>query len=155
MTDLSRPLATALCVGALLAILTVSPGMFAEESQAPQSAQATDQSAEQTAEETTETQLRLPPVSVTAHRTTLGGEDVPYSAAAGAVVLNGKDGKPKAEIFYVGYSREPKDSGRPVTFVFNGGPGAASAYLHLGALGPRVSSPVWITRRTATLGVLP
>jgi carboxypeptidase C (cathepsin A) len=112
--------------------------MFAEESQAPQSAQATDQSAEQTAEETTETQLRLPPVSVTAHRTTLGGEDVPYSAAAGAVVLNGKDGKPKAEIFYVGYSREPKDSGRPVTFVFNGGPGAASAYLHLGAIGPKI-----------------
>ncbi|RWJ80643.1 MAG: peptidase S10, partial [Mesorhizobium sp.] len=48
-----------------------------------------------------------------------------------------------AEIFHVAYtlrpepSREP-DPRRPVTFVFNGGPGAASAYLHLGALGPRV-----------------
>src|ERR687885_84982 len=42
-----------------------------------------------------------------------------------------------AEIFYVGYPLEPASPERPVTFVFNGGPGAASAFLHLGALGPR------------------
>ena len=42
-----------------------------------------------------------------------------------------------ANIFYVAYWREPADTKRPITFVFNGGPGAASAYLHLGAIGPK------------------
>ena len=42
-----------------------------------------------------------------------------------------------ANIFYVAYWREPQDTKRPITFVFNGGPGAASAYLHLGAIGPK------------------
>ena len=45
--------------------------------------------------------------------------------------------KTTAKIFYVAYWREPQDTKRPITFVFNGGPGAASAYLHLGAIGPK------------------
>ncbi|WP_060575972.1 MULTISPECIES: S10 family peptidase [unclassified Pseudonocardia] len=58
-----------------------------------------------------------------------------YRATAQWLVLR-KDDKPTAEMFSVAYlagSGEP----RPVTFVFNGGPGASSAYLHLGAVGPR------------------
>jgi carboxypeptidase C (cathepsin A) len=57
--------------------------------------------------------------------------------------LPGDSGAVAAEIFYVAYTlRDEANPGpqpqRPITFVFNGGPGAASAYLHLGALGPRV-----------------
>ncbi len=57
-------------------------------------------------------------------------------------LLSGK-GDVTAEIFYVAYAVQPADAPpdgrqRPITFVFNGGPGAASAYLHLGALGPRI-----------------
>lgn len=44
---------------------------------------------------------------------------------------------PIAELFSVSYIAEPLDAKRPITFVFNGGPGASSAYLHLGALGPK------------------
>ncbi|MEM7772973.1 MAG: peptidase S10, partial [Cyanobacteria bacterium P01_A01_bin.37] len=45
--------------------------------------------------------------------------------------------KPIAEMFYVAYLVEAETGSRPLTFVFNGGPGAASAYLHMGALGPK------------------
>jgi carboxypeptidase C (cathepsin A) len=68
--------------------------------------------------------------------------DVPidYTASAKWLVLRKKE-KPAAEIFSVSYvARSDRD--RPVTFVFNGGPGASSAFLHLGAVGPlRVAFP--------------
>ena len=62
--------------------------------------------------------------------------DLEYTASAGWIVLRKKE-KPSAEIFSVSYVAAGPDDGRPVTFVFNGGPGASSAYLHLGAVGPR------------------
>ncbi|MFW5801164.1 MAG: S10 family peptidase [Spirochaeta sp.] len=58
-----------------------------------------------------------------------------YMATADWIVLR-KNEKPIAEMFYVSYVAE-SDTPRPLTFVFNGGPGASSAYLHLGALGPQ------------------
>jgi carboxypeptidase C (cathepsin A) len=77
------------------------------------------------------------PNSVTHHSITLAGIDVPYSATVGTLPLRDDQGKALANIFYVAYTREPQERKRPITFVFNGGPGAASAYLHLGAIGPR------------------
>ncbi len=60
-----------------------------------------------------------------------------YEAEADWIVLQ-KDDKPKAEMFYIRYFlTEESKSPRPVTFIFNGGPGASSAYLHMGALGPK------------------
>ncbi len=70
-----------------------------------------------------------------------GRKAIPYSATAKWTVLRKKE-KPAAEIFSVSYVAEAQDSARPVTFVFNGGPGASSAYLHMGAVGPqRVDFP--------------
>jgi carboxypeptidase C (cathepsin A) len=81
----------------------------------------------------------LPAESVTSHSITLGGRAVAYTARAGALDLRSEQGEKSAEIFYVAYLASGADAKvRPITFVFNGGPGAASAYLHLGALGPRV-----------------
>ena len=48
-----------------------------------------------------------------------------------------KDEKPTAEMFYTRYFGRLPGKDRPITFVFNGGPGASSVYLHFGALGPR------------------
>ena len=63
------------------------------------------------------------------------GETLPYRCRAEWAVL--RDGeKPAAEMFYTSYVQEDVGD-RPITFVFNGGPGAASAYLHIGALGTR------------------
>jgi carboxypeptidase C (cathepsin A) len=69
------------------------------------------------------------------------GRTVEYTASAGWLVLRKRE-KPAAELFAVSYVARPEDAGRPVTFVFNGGPGASSAYLHVGAVGPqRVAFP--------------
>ncbi len=70
-----------------------------------------------------------------------GRKAIQYSAAGKWTVLRKKE-KPAAEIFSVSYAASDGGRGRPVTFVFNGGPGAASAYLHMGAVGPqRVDFP--------------
>src|SRR6516164_2164122 len=65
---------------------------------------------------------------------TAEGLSIDYTASAKWIVLRKKE-KPAAEIFSVSYvARGDRD--RPVTFVFNGGPGSSSAYLHMGAAGP-------------------
>ncbi len=70
-----------------------------------------------------------------------GRKAIQYSVAGKWTVLRKKE-KPAAEIFSVSYVAANGDGDRPVTFVFNGGPGAASAYLHMGAVGPqRVDFP--------------
>jgi carboxypeptidase C (cathepsin A) len=79
----------------------------------------------------------LPPAAISEHSITIAGEKIDYTTEAGTVALPAKAGRPDAEIFYVAYRRKPESAKRPITFVFNGGPGAASTYLHLGALGPR------------------
>jgi carboxypeptidase C (cathepsin A) len=84
---------------------------------------------------------RLPADSTTEHRLEFPATgDVPsrmltFKATAGTIPLNDADsGSLQAEIAFVSYVTG--DAGRPVTFLFNGGPGAASAYLDIGAVGP-------------------
>jgi carboxypeptidase C (cathepsin A) len=70
-----------------------------------------------------------------------GATPIGYTATAKWLVIRKKE-KPSAEIFSVSYVAEGGDSSRPVAFVFNGGPGASSAFLHMGAVGPqRVDFP--------------
>jgi carboxypeptidase C (cathepsin A) len=78
-----------------------------------------------------------PIVSVTRHSGTFGGQRINYVATAGETYLRAEDGTPRASIFSVSYVREPRDPSRPVTFLFNGGPGSGSVWLHMGAFGPR------------------
>ena len=77
--------------------------------------------------------------STTRHAVTIAGTRVTYRAVAGTYNLKDDKGKVKASLFYVAYTREGvSDTGaRPVTFAFNGGPGSAAIWLHLGVLGPR------------------
>jgi carboxypeptidase C (cathepsin A) len=82
-----------------------------------------------------------PPGAETTARWTGGAQPLDYTATAKWLVLRKKE-KPSAEIFSVSYVAHGDDRSRPVAFVFNGGPGASSAYLHMGAAGPqRVSFP--------------
>ena len=78
-------------------------------------------------------------IVTTRHRITLGGVEIPYTATAGTLLLKEEDGRPRASIFFVAYTRDGvKDvASRPVTFTFNGGPGSSSVWLHMGAFGPR------------------
>lgn len=70
----------------------------------------------------------------------LAGKAMRYEAEGDWIVLR-KDEKPTAEMFFTRYfavdGEGKADPGRPVTFIFNGGPGSSSVYLHLGAIGPR------------------
>jgi carboxypeptidase C (cathepsin A) len=78
------------------------------------------------------------PASVTHHQITVEGKALKYTATAGRLPIKRGDGKIEAEMFYVAYAMEGQDAAkRPVTFAFNGGPGSASIWLHMGALGPR------------------
>src|ERR1700731_4349667 len=75
----------------------------------------------------------------TRHSLKIGGQEIKYTATAGTILLKLEDGTPKASIFYVAYTKDDASdaSQRPLTFSFNGGPGSASVWLHLGLLGPR------------------
>ncbi len=79
----------------------------------------------------------VPPV-VTHHQVSAGGTTMKYTATAGRLPIKRSDGKIEAEMFFVAYTLDGADSSkRPLTFAFNGGPGSASIWLHMGALGPR------------------
>ncbi|MDX2267812.1 MAG: peptidase S10 [Bryobacter sp.] len=78
------------------------------------------------------------PPKVTAHEITLNGKKLAYKAEAGMLPVKNNAGEAEAGIFYVAYTVEGTPaSERPLCFAFNGGPGAGSLWLHLGAIGPR------------------
>jgi len=80
-----------------------------------------------------------PVTAVTRHSVRIDGAVVRYTATAGWLIMTGDDGEPVARFGYTAYTRDDVEdrNRRPVTFAFNGGPGSASAWLHMGILGPR------------------
>lgn len=79
---------------------------------------------------------------ITKHQGVFNGKTIAYKATAKETYLNDKDGEPVASIWSVAYTQEGVTDlpQRPVTFVFNGGPGSASIYLQIGFLGPKIVS---------------
>ena len=75
-------------------------------------------------------------VSVTGHTATIQGKEIAYTVTAGTMAMSTELGN--YDLFYTAYtlvgSENPAD--RPITFAYNGGPGAASVYINLGLLGP-------------------
>jgi carboxypeptidase C (cathepsin A) len=127
--SIDRRLFAAATASALALALTASS--FAQSPRRPASTDA------KPPEQQSETR-RLPADATTEHTLDLPGRTLRFKATAGTIPLNdASDGKPLAEIAYVAYVRpDAAPAARALTFVFNGGPGAASAYLQLGALGP-------------------
>ena len=82
-------------------------------------------------------QHRLPPDSTTKQTLALPGRTLAFNATAGSIRLSDDRGEPQADIAYTAYLLDGAEARtRPVTFVFNGGPGASSAWLQFGAIGP-------------------
>jgi carboxypeptidase C (cathepsin A) len=83
--------------------------------------------------------------SVTHHTIVLDGRKIAYTATAGSLLLHNDAGEATASVFYIAYTADSKTpSSRPVTFLFNGGPGAGSVFLMMGSFGPKrvhTSSP--------------
>lgn len=73
----------------------------------------------------------------TIHSLQLEKEKLDYKATAGCLDLHDKKGNVSAHVFFTAYTKEAKNSNRPITFCFNGGPGSSSAWLHIGFLGPK------------------
>lgn len=77
--------------------------------------------------------------SVTDHTIRIGGQTIAYKATASTTLLKNEKDEPVASVFSIAYTRsDVKDpSQRPIAFIYNGGPGSASVWLHMGAFGPR------------------
>jgi carboxypeptidase C (cathepsin A) len=116
----------------ILGSLTIGHKIRAEEPAKPP---------EKAAEKPDDKTARPPmPTDVTSEqRVSLPGRVLKYHVTAGSLPMKNAKGEHKADIFYIAYMLDTGKpaADRPITFAFNGGPGAASAYLHLGALGPR------------------
>ena len=123
----------------------------AEEKNPPQAAEqkpATEQQKPESSKETANNKndkdkeehydlTEVPPI-VTHHQITVDGRLLKYTATTGRLPIKRGDGKIEAEMFFVAYTLDGQTpSTRPLTFGFNGGPGSASLWLHMGALGPK------------------
>jgi len=136
----------------LLALLVADAATIARAQERPrrQPTQQTEQRPQEPGgerqSEPRESVLRLlPPDSVTEHSIDTPGGKLAYTATAGTLSLFDQSGERLGAIFYTAYvAKNPgTNTGaaeRPVTFAFNGGPGAASAYLNLGVVGPRIAN---------------
>lgn len=122
--------ALAACLLAVAASLTANAQEKAKELPAPKPAPAV---APPAAPE------KDPMPSVSEGEVAIGGKTIRYRATAGYLVQRSEKGEPRANLFYVAYTKlgETDPARRPVMFSFNGGPGAASVWLHLGGLGPK------------------
>ena len=98
-----------------------------------------EKSADKTKEEKKDEKKPEEKVVQTKHSSKIAGQEIKYTATAGTILLKLEDGTPKASVFYIAYTKDDVNDAtkRPVTFTFNGGPGSASIWLHLGAFGPR------------------
>ncbi len=107
----------------------------------PAFAQTADKPAEKAAEAASRTSGT--PNRVVAKRSGIfGGVKMNYTAVVGETFLKDKEGKPTAAIFSTTYLKDNPEPNRPVFFLFNGGPGSGSLWLHMGAFGPkRVNIP--------------
>jgi carboxypeptidase C (cathepsin A) len=94
------------------------------------------------AQEKKDSTKAIPPAQsfVTKHQGSFGGKTITYKATASEIHLKNDQGEPVASIWSVAYTQEGLGdlTKRPVTFVFNGGPGSASIWLHMGMLGPQI-----------------
>src|SRR5437763_5751127 len=118
----------------LAAIFLLLGLLFQQPSPTPSPTQGGNQQARPQASPTPEE----PPV-VTKHEIHVGGSTIRYTATAGMMPIKSRDGEVEARMFFTSYVVDRPEGGsqRPVTFSFNGGPGSASVWLHMGAIGPK------------------
>ena len=74
---------------------------------------------------------------VTHHKITVGGKTLAYTATTGRMAIKNDQGVIEAQMFYVAYTLDTSGAKRPLTFAFNGGPGSATVWLHMGCFGPK------------------
>jgi carboxypeptidase C (cathepsin A) len=135
------------CALANLVLLFLIPSARTQEirpsaqSQAAAPAPDAEQHADaaQARDKAPEKEAPVPPEKpvATHHEMTLNGKSLKYTATAGTLIIRDEDDKPYGSMFYVAYTLDGVESGsRPVSFLFNGGPGSATLWLHMGSFSP-------------------
>ena len=76
------------------------------------------------------------PDAVTQHTVAVDGRPIAYTARAGTLTLRDEQEKPTARIFYTAFTVDGESPARPVTFIYNGGPGSSTMWLRMGSFGP-------------------
>ena len=77
-------------------------------------------------------------ISQTSHTVRIRGKEIKYTATTGTLPIRSDDGKVAARMFFVAYTKDGEDAHtRPVSFLYNGGPGSATVWLHMGSFGPK------------------
>lgn len=130
-----RPLSAFILFTASLLLLTSGAALAQESKTAPSQ---NDSAPAKPASGSAPDALKLPPLPADAHveqTMQFDGRTLRYTATVGKLPVRDKLGKIIGEVVYTAYTMEGKN--RPVTFAFNGGPGASSVYLNLGAIGPK------------------
>jgi carboxypeptidase C (cathepsin A) len=119
-----------LLLSGLLLTIAASPVLRAQERPPEKEAKAEKEKTGEAAKEES---------SVTEHTLKIGGQTIPYKATAATILLKNEKDEPTALLYSTAYTRtDVKDmTQRPLSFIYNGGPGSASLWLHMGAFGPR------------------
>jgi carboxypeptidase C (cathepsin A) len=133
-------------VSSLLAVALFSPdAATAQEQRSPAAQEHSQQSnpdqhsPDQHGKDTDKDNAPVPPEKpvATHHEISLGGKPLKYTATAGTLIIRDEDDKPYGSIFYVAYTLDGADvTARPVSFLYNGGPGSATLWLHMGSFSP-------------------
>jgi carboxypeptidase C (cathepsin A) len=134
-------LSLVLCVSLVGATIGKEPSSDKDE---PPKAEKDDKAKDDKAKSDKAKEALEDKIVVTNHSVTIHDKELKYTATTGKLVMRNDDGDPKAQIFFIAYTKDAVDdlSQRPLTFAFNGGPGSSSVWLHLGMLGPqRVKIP--------------
>ncbi|MBX3418590.1 MAG: hypothetical protein KF851_13380 [Pirellulaceae bacterium] len=120
-------------------ILFVLAGVFVAKKSAAQVTSSAIPSADQPGFVEPAAESPASPPVVSHHEIRIGDQTIGYSATAGTLPVTDLEGNPLANLFYVYYQRTDKanDQQRPLTFSFNGGPGSASVWMHIGYTGPK------------------
>ena len=135
------------CLVALALLTGIAPALVQERPQRPERGNRTERSERPSSPATatptaTDPQgvLRLLPANATSEKQiNIASRPFAYTVTAGTLALYDQGGDRLAAVFYTAYvAKGATAARRPITFAFNGGPGAASAFLHLGLVGPRI-----------------
>lgn len=106
----------------------------------PPVASAQEKQVTQTVEKKTDDAVDFPPLpadKTVRQSASIGGRNVSYQATVGSIPVYNDKHKKIADVVFTAYTVPGADTDRPVTFAFNGGPGASSVFLNLGAIGPK------------------
>ncbi len=121
-------------IGAAL-LLASAPAAFADDPAKP--AAAADKKDDAKADDKGDMQAPLPDDKTIQQTVTVGGKVLNYNATVGKITVRDAKGKKIADVVFTAYIVPGDNPNRPVTFAFNGGPGASSVYLNMGAIGPK------------------